>query len=250
MRIPFLRAFLAVIAVGLLAACSGTSNGPAPKYEAVFEADSNGSRLLLYQYADEDASRRVELVYDTALLPPTTQPPPPPPLPLHLYESAPGSAGSLGVQPWLDALSRELAARNISKGQVPISVLGLDAMRALAQRNPGAANQIYAAVRATVGAAGYSTRYAASLTGNAQGVFMWASVNDLYGNLAPNRTTNGLIDIGGVSAQVAYAVPAQFQGAVVPGTPITVRGETFRVFAISYDHKSLKSESATTFDDA
>ena len=236
MHIPFLRTLLVALAAGLLSACGGgTSNGPEFKYEAAFEADSNASRLLLYRYVVEGTSRRVELIHDAVLPPSTVQPPPPAPLPLHLYESVPGNAGPLGVAPWLEALSKELEIRNISKSQVPISVAGLDAMRALTQRNPNAASQIYASVRSSVAAAGYATRYAASLTANAQGVFMWASVNDLFGNLAPGRTTNGVIDIGGVSAQVAYAVPAQSQGVAVPGTPITVRGENFRVFVVSYD---------------
>lgn len=227
MRIPFAPVLFAALATVLLAGCGGGGGKDSPqfKYEAVIEADAGSPRLFLYRYVDEDASRRVELTWETPVSPN------PPPLPS--FESAPGSAGPQGVRSLLDALSAELAARSIAKGQVPVSVLGLDAMRGLVFRNPAATAQIYASVRQTVGEAGYATRYAATLAGNAQGIFLWTGVNDRFGNLAPNGAPTGVIAIGSTSAQVAYL--SVDRAGVNPGTPVTVRGQTHRVFSVSYE---------------
>jgi len=231
MRTPVASLLLATLAALLLAGCGGGSkDGPQFKYEAVVEADTGSPRLFLYRYFDEDASRRVELTWETPL-PPDPQRPLPAPLPS--FESAPANAGPQGVRVLLDVLSAELSTRGIPKGQVPVSVLGLDAMRGLFYRNPTAAAQIYASVRQTVGEAGYATRYAATLSGDANGVFLWAGANDRFGNLAPNRATNGVIGIGSTGAQVTYA--AAERAGVSVGIPVTVRGQAYRVYSVSYE---------------
>lgn len=232
MRTSLAQVLLAALAALLLAACGGGGGKDSPpfKYEAVIEADLGSPRLFLYRYADEYLTRRVELIWETPV-PPDERRPAPPPLPS--FEPAPGNAGPQGVRVLLDVLATELASRGLSKGQVPVSVLGLDAMRGLVYRNPTAASQIYASVRQTVGEAGYATRYAGTLSGEANGIFLWVGVNDRFGNLAPNRATNGVIGIGSIGARVTYA--STERAGVNPGVPVTIRGEAYRVFSVSYD---------------
>jgi hypothetical protein len=71
-----------------------------------------------------------------------------------------------------------------------------------------AASRIYDSVRHAVVKRGFTVRQIGTITGQDESIYAWISLNYLKGNLRAGQDTEGIIEVGGASAQVALAVPS------------------------------------------
>lgn len=118
-------------------------------------------------------------------------------------------------------------------GKTPTAVMATGGMRLLEGEDGGeaAANAIYEAITGAVKGTGLDARFAGTISGQQEAVYGWLSVNYALGKLAADGPTEGVLDVGGVSAQIAF-VPAEAGDA--PTIPVKVGDRTVGLYAHSY----------------
>lgn len=211
------------------------------QYTAVIDAGSSGSRIFLYETRKTPTFIEIRGV----TLPNSRVTPG-----LSSYQQPTGSfaVSSAGdsLAPLLRTLRDHLAANNISREQVPVYVLATAGMRQIDRQQPEVSRAIYQNVQDTItrlghplGSKGVSTIPGSpmlgpigTLSGQNEALFGWLDVNYLMGNFDKNGQTVGIVEMGGASAQVAYAVPENFMNPNV--VKQTVNGQTYYIFALSY----------------
>ena len=203
-----------------LSACAGLSR--TESYLAVVDAGSSGSRIYLYKANSASGSTDIQ---DLAQIHPHGLDG------LSSYEGNTGQAGPQGIRPLLDSLDAYLAANDISKNRVAVEVLATAGMRLLEQGNPPAAQAIYRSVRETIAGDGYQSGQIRTISGADEGLYSWADVNYLYRNFQPNRATAGIVEVGGASAQVAYATSDASHPHAVRAN---INGVSYAVLSVSY----------------
>jgi Golgi nucleoside diphosphatase len=202
-----------------LIGCSDTD--PNTRYIAVIDAGSSGSRIYLYERTVVNSVVQVRGLFDDQGG-----------LPMSSFEASPADAGPLGVKPLIDKLTPVLAANNLSPQQVQVSLLATAGMRLVEDRSKPNADAIYASARNTLSASGMSVGRVETLTGTYEGVYSWVDVNYLRGNFRePTQALEGIIEVGGASAQVAYVSP---NAAGANAVSVNVNGKGYRLFSISW----------------
>lgn len=205
----------------LISGCGGVHENLADDLHiAVIDAGSSGSRIVLYERLHQGDSLQVEQRFaDSGGLA------------LSSFESNPAEAGPLGVQPLLDNLLASLPARAIAPGSVKVHLLATAGMRLVEGRNPAAAAAIYDSARNTMARSGLKLGRIETLSGVDEGLFAWLDLNELAGNFNSDRTaTLGMLEIGGASAQIAFATRAHDSRAV----SVSVKGSIYRVLSVSW----------------
>lgn len=205
----------------LLSGCGGPpSPNPHIQHVAVIDAGSSGSRVVLYERMFQGDALQVEQRFaDSGGLA------------LSGFESTPGDAGPLGVKPLLDKLVANLQVSGVSPALVEVHFLATAGMRLVEGRNPAAANAIYDSVRSTLARSGLKLGRIGTLSGIEEGLFAWIDLNEIAGNFKTGReATLGLLEVGGASAQIAFATTAQDNRAV----SVSVKGKSHRVFSQSW----------------
>lgn len=203
----------------------------ASRYLAVVDAGSSGTRLHLYQSQPDGRFVTVRELFSHAQAP----------HPLAWYNgsngpgSEPDAAGPAGLQPLLKRLQDQLQAQGLAPAQVQVDVLATAGMRLL----PAAtADAIYASVRATLARQGFSTGEVRTLSGRDEGLYAWVDLNYLQGRFHRQEATEGVVEVGGASAQVAFALPAEAAAAAPRQAPQLseheINGVRYTVFALSY----------------
>ncbi len=213
----------------------------AAQYTAVIDAGSSGSRIFLYETRKTEAFIEIRGV---ALKNSRVTPG------LSSYNQAAGSfevsAAGASLAPLLGTLRDHLAANNIPREQVPVYVLATAGMRQIDRQQPEVSRAIYQNVQETITRLGHpvgskgitaipgsSTMGAVgTLSGQNEALFGWLDVNYLLGNFDKKDQTVGIVEMGGASAQVAYAVTEKFNNPNV--VKQTINGQTYYVFALSY----------------
>ena len=192
-----------------------------PVYEAVIDAGSSGTRLYLYEYRNEPQGPVVSLLLEDE---------PDKLRGLSTYADKPEQAGQGEIGPLLDGLETFVKTKGIDPKAVSVSVLATAGMR-LAE--PGAAQRIYDSVRQEIGRRGLVAREVGTITGQSEGIYAWVDVNYLKGNLRLGQTTEGIVEIGGASAQVALAVDSsgQYGGFI---RRVQIGEQTYDVLSVSY----------------
>lgn len=212
-----------------------------PKYTAVVDAGSSGSRIFLYETRRTTAFIEIRSVtLNNSRVTPG----------LSSYNQPTGSfavsAAGASLAPLLGTLQDHLAANNIPREQVPVYVLATAGMRQVDRQQPEISRAIYENVQETITRLGHplgskgitaipgsSTKGAVgTLSGQNEALFGWIDVNYLLGNFDKKDQTVGIVEMGGASAQVAYAVPEKFSNPNV--VTQTINGQTYYVFALSY----------------
>ena len=231
LRAGFLTPFLAS-ALCLLAACSSPAylDNSQPvarggkKLMAVVDAGSGGSRIHLYKtVADESFVQIQELFVKKGSA-----------HALSWYDgsqgegSAPAHAGSAGIEPLLLALKAYLNGAGIPQEQISVNVLATAGMRMV---NPQTASAIYQSVKSTISGNGFSYAQVGTISGQAEGLYAWADVNYLFGNFKTGAATQGIVEIGGASSQVAFVTSSSNDANVVIKN---INGVTYPVFSVSY----------------
>ena len=222
----FFRRLFVVVHLAVLAACSGGSylKRPAETLTAVVDAGSSGSRIYLYKTTPDDAFIQITTLFTSKDVPHE----------LSWYDgtkgadSAPGNAGVAGIQPLLLKMTAYLGSHGIRKDQVAVSVLATAGMRMV---DASTASTIYQSVKSTITRNGFAVRQVGTLSGQNEGLYAWADVNYLAGNFKAGAVTQGIVEVGGASSQVAF-VTSSSQGPNVV-TPL-VNGVRYPVFSVSY----------------
>jgi hypothetical protein len=212
------HAFLSLLLC--LAGCAGFQ--PASSYLTVIDVGSSGSRAHLYRVARDHEHAQVQDVAEFTVekLPA-----------LASFGAQPASAGPQGMQPLLARLGSYLDAHAIARSTVRIDVLATAGMRLLAEADPQSERAVYASVRDTIARDGFAAGRAATISGADEGRYAWVDVN--YLNRAFDRPgpTTGIIEVGGASAQVAYATDGQHHAGV---ETLSIGGRRHAVLSVSF----------------
>lgn len=203
-----------------LAGCAGIQ--PAPAYLAVIDAGSSGSRAHLYRI--ERNAQRVavadlaEFTEDGLAA-------------LSRFGAQPAAAGPQGMQPLLRRVAAYLDSQAIPKSAVRVDVLATAGMRLLAEADPKAARAVYASVQETVARDGFRPGQADTISGADEGRYAWVDVNYLSRSFDEGGQTQGIIDVGGASAQIAYATEDEHHAHVAT---VSVNGRRYPVLSASF----------------
>lgn len=215
-----------LVALAALAACSGSSalKRPAETLTAVVDAGSSGSRIYLYSSTSHDSGIEIRQLFTNKDTPhglswyDGTQGP----------DSAPANAGALGIQPLLLALQAYMDSTGIAKKQVNVNVLATAGMRMV---DADTASAIYQSVKGIIARNGFATQQVGTLSGQNEGLYAWADVNFVAGNFKTGAVTQGIVDVGGASSQVAFVTSSPQNPNVVT---LRVNGVPYPVFSVSY----------------
>lgn len=202
----------------LLTGCGGYwESGDPLRYVAVIDAGSSGSRIYLYERTWVGSELRVEqLLTDTGGQA------------LSGFASNPAAAGPQGVQPLIDKLTARLDQLGLARDQVQLNLLATAGMRLV---DEPASAAIYSSARNTIAASGLRVGRTETLTGQYEGVYAWVDVNNLAGRLTGGVSTPvGIVEVGGASAQVAFASEADDSQVA----SVSVHGRPYRVFSVSW----------------
>lgn len=202
-----------------LAACNsgGSTTSSNTSYQMVVDSGSSGSRVYVYQINPGSGLPAIEDVYESSNK-----------TGLSTFVNNPESAGSVGIQPLLDsAISFMNTTYGVPPQQIRASVLGTAGMRLILEP---AQTAIYQSVTNTIVSEGLILGDVGTITGQDEGLYSWTDVNYLQNNFNGAQTTNGIVEVGGASAQVAYNSPTT--GANIVST--TINGQVYNVYAISY----------------
>ncbi|MBK4733127.1 acetate and sugar kinases/Hsc70/actin family protein [Noviherbaspirillum pedocola] len=212
------HAFLSLLLC--LAGCAGLQS--ASSYLTVIDVGSSGSRAHLYRVARDHERPRVEDVAEFTIdkLPA-----------LASFGAQPAAAGPQGMQPLLARLGDYLDAHAIARDSVRVDVLATAGMRLLAEADPHAERAVYASVRETIARDGYAPGRAATISGADEGRYAWVDVNYLNRAFDTPGPTTGIIEVGGASAQVAYATNNEHHAGV---ETLTIGGMRHAVLSVSF----------------
>jgi len=190
----------------------------AASYYAVIDAGSSGSRIYLYdkKHATNSISVRTLFFYEPEQI-----------AALSSFSEKPEQAGPKGIAPLLDRLSGVLQEKGISKNDIQLDLLATAGMRLLSD---DIASRIYSSVRESMIAADYKPNQIRTITGQDEGLFSWADVNYLAGTFDQGRTSVGLVEVGGASAQVVF----EADRSTLPLRTVQVFGKSYTVVALSY----------------
>lgn len=214
-----LRVVLGLLAsMGLWAGSADAAATSTSYFSAVIDAGSSGSRIYLYQVTSKGKSVRVDDLFgDEPLAVPG----------LSDFKDHPVDAFEGGVKPLLNSLETYLGQKGIDPANVRFHVLATGGLR---QLDPLRSNAILTSVRKGLEATAYPVGQVRILPAEMEGVLAWADFNALDDRLGSGKPTSGIVEIGGVSAQVAFeAKPAQIESKIWH-----IAGRSYRIFSQSY----------------
>lgn len=193
----------------------------AQTYEAVIDAGSSGTRLYLY----ENESREGGFVLRTLL-----EEEPDNLKGLSRYATDTDRAGPAEIGPLLTRLRSFLVSKALLASEVSVSVLATGGMRLLDGK---IAEQIYSSVKREIARHGLSERRVGTITGQEEGLYAWTDVNYLMGNFRGSQRTEGIVEVGGASAQVTFAI-ASPDGLGEAVQNLKIGQQAYRVLSVSY----------------
>jgi hypothetical protein len=245
-----LKFITGAIVLSLLVACSGGSDSgststQSPRYEAVLDAGSGGTRLFLYQVTPGSYPLVVKVLESENSIQPNgfkedginnftcgNQ----------LGYSPPSAVAPQVITPLLNTLASTLLGLNTPKNQVTVNLLATAGMRT-SEITCGqtAVNNLYEIIQQDINSAGFKVGDVRTSNGDSEeGVWTWISLNDYMNNIfkdsarpTVNGTPVGVVEIGGSSAQISYPTnlaPNSAQNIY----PVSINGNNFSVFNRTY----------------
>lgn len=217
------RLTVTALALGsaLLFGLVGCATVPQAKtaYIAVIDAGSSGTRIQLYAETDAVVTE-VPLENDES------------DLPLASFEGEAATAGEEGIAPLLSEVEAFADDSGVAREDITVNVLGTAGMRKV---DTAVAQAIYADASETITVAGFTLGLTETITGDQEALFAWADTNDLNGSLGnPDVAPVGIVEVGGASAQVAFALTKPDPAAEPHLDTVTVNEVTYDVFTNSY----------------
>lgn len=182
-------------------------------YYAVFDGGSSGTRIYLYKKSKHNpkliafANNNIQL--DTYV------------------ESATYTTQN-NLLKLLNELQPKMTELGINKNNLEVNILATAGMRyaPIEKQTP-----YYNQIKEQLIAQGYHVNQARTISGNEEAMFSWMSANLLNKTLDTNKQTNGIIEVGGASAQIAFATP-QESGANI--YQIITPNQKYNVYNISF----------------
>lgn len=205
----------------LLVALVGCTTAPEANtaYIAVVDAGSSGTRIHLYQDTN-DVVTEVPLENDKS------------DAPLASFEADPSIAGEDAIAPLLADVEAFADDSGVARADITVNVLGTAGMRKV---DATVAENIYADAGEAITAAGFTLGLTETITGDQEALFAWTDTNDLNGSLGnPDAAPVGIVEVGGASAQVAFALTEQDAATEPFVSTVTVNDVTYDVFTYSY----------------
>ncbi len=215
------------LAVMLSACNSGTSSSnssisPASPYQFVIDSGSSGSRIYVYNKVSTESGFVITDLYEKKTS-----------VPLASFVNNPSAAGT-SITPLLESAIQYLTlsgASGISLAAVPTSVLGTAGMRLIPESSQVL---IYSNIAESIAASGLLAGKVKTITGQYEGIYSWLDVNYLQNNLSSLAvTTNGIFEVGGASAQVAFATTSTPSSNSAIATVI-VNGQSYNIYSTSF----------------
>ncbi len=199
---------------------SGNSNSSTQlsPYQFVVDAGSSGSRIYVYSKLSTESGLVINDLYESKIN-----------IPLASFANNPQDAGSQGIQPLLTSAINFIQTREsaVNLAIIPTSVLGTAGMRIVPESQQ---NAIYQSVAATIVANNLELDQTQTISGQYEGIYSWADVNYLQNNFG-NNITNGIFEVGGASAQVAFATPQASSESIIK---VSINNKLYNVYAISF----------------
>lgn len=194
--------------------------GAAPRYVAVIDAGSSGTRLTLFTRVNVRGIAPQE-AYEASI---STEG-------LSSFAESPSRAGPDAIKPLLDQLDIFTQAQGLAKGDVPVALLATAGLRTVRLSQPAAVQEILNSTRASLDASGYPILGNRILPAVMEGSLAWLDANVLSGTVENKKKNVGIIEIGGASAQVAFRARASKGPGIVT---LAVNGSTVSVLSVSY----------------
>lgn len=225
---------------GVLLAVGGRRWGPRAvedglnKYAVIFDAGSSGSRVHVYCF-DENLDlvpigKEIEL----------------------FKQKKPGLSAAKGPQEAAESLislleEAEKVVPAELREQTPVRVGATAGLRALGTQR---SEEILQAVRELLHDSSFKSQpnWVTVLDGSQEGAFQWVTINYLLGKLGkPYSNTVGVVDLGGGSVQMAYAIsekdaakaPLVADGEDSYVKELLLKGTTYYLYVHSYLHYGL-----------
>lgn len=210
---------LPIVTTVVISCSSGSSSSSTPtsSYQFVVDSGSSGSRIYVYNKLVTESGLVLTDLFESKIN-----------VPLASFANNPQDAGSQGIQPLLTSAINFIQPTGANLALIPTSVLGTAGMRLVSESQQTA---IYQSVATTIVANGLELDQTQTITGQYEGVYSWADVNYLYNNFNTNINTAGILEVGGASAQIAFATNAATNESVVA---VTINNNLYTVYAISF----------------
>lgn len=192
---------------------------PSPRFLAVIDAGSSGTRLVLFEDDPSDL-RPLEVMRAKTGTPG-----------LSSFAEDPAAAGPRAVAPLLRQLDEYLATRAITAEEVPVALLATAGMRNVRRDDPAATTAIFASTAESIAASGHPVSDNRILPAIQEATLAWLDTNVIAGTLDRADGGVGIIEIGGASAQVAFRSSTPNGRAV---NDVKVAGRVIPVAAVSY----------------
>lgn len=212
-----LPAIPCLVIIGCSSGSSSSSTSASPD-QFVVDSGSSGSRIYVYSKLSTESGVVINDLYESKIN-----------IPLASFANNPQDAGTKGIQPLLTSAINflETSESGVNLAIIPTSVLGTAGMRLLPESSQTA---IYQSVAATIVADGLELDQTQTITGQYEGIYSWADVNYLQNNFN-NNNTKGIFEVGGASAQVAFATSQVASESIVP---VLVNNKSYNVYSISF----------------
>lgn len=210
--------FAAVVVISGCNSGSSNSSTQLSPYQFVVDAGSSGSRIYVYSKLSTESGLVINDLYESKIN-----------IPLASFANNPQDAGSQGIQPLLTSAINFIQTREsaVNLAIIPTSVLGTAGMRIVPESQQ---NAIYQSVAATIVANNLELDQTQTISGQYEGIYSWADVNYLQNNFG-NNITNGIFEVGGASAQVAFATPQASSESIIK---VSINNKLYNVYAISF----------------
>lgn len=219
LKVALTAGVLATALVGIPAGQASAADTGSLSYLAVIDAGSSGTRLTFFEDDPSDL-RPIEAFKVKGTTPG-----------LSSFAGTPGQAGPGAVEPLLRQLDAYLGERGIARESVPVALLATAGMRNVRRDDPDASRSILQSTAATIAASGHPMADNRILPAVQESTLAWLDTNAIAGTLNKPGTSVGIIEIGGASAQVAFASPRASGRAV---HEVRVAGSVIPVVAVSY----------------
>ncbi len=182
------------------------------QYYAVLDCGSSGTRIFLYQKTDAEpkliAYAKNNIQLDT-------------------YIESPIYTAQNNIISLLNSTRPSTRQYNISKDNLQVSVLATAGMRYVPLEKQ---NTYYTKIKQQLISNGYKVDQVRTISGNEEALFSWISANNLNKTLDSDKDTYGIIEVGGASAQVAFATTQESGNNVYH---IHTKNKNYNVYNIS-----------------
>jgi hypothetical protein len=163
-----------------------------PRYAIVVDAGSSGSRLYVFKYDKSATVGTIEDIFSTTTTPGLSH-----------YANQPERAGE-SLKPLFDHALQFLQQNNLNPQSVPVKILATAGMRMLPSTQQEA---VYTQIKTYLkNQYPFTLEEVKTISGKMEGLYGWLDVNYLLGNFQHKRATVGIIEMGGASTQIAFAL--------------------------------------------